>query len=1025
MLGMERWILRALAVVVLVAVVLGLAPGSATAQDEPLYVALIWHNHQPFYKNTSTGLYMMPWVRMHAAKDYYDMAAILKDYPNVHATFNLVPSLIFQLDEYATGAKDIQLILSETPASGLTTEDKDFILRRFFDANWEQMIKKYPRYWQLLQKRGETVSDRSIAEAIERFTEEDFRDLQVWFNLAWLDPDFIEEDPVMHGLVEKGKGFTEEDKQKVLEKHIDIVRKVIPLYREMQDSGQIEVTTTPFYHPIMPLLYDVRLARIGSPNLELPKEGFAYPEDVKAQLRMGIESYEDHFGRKPGGLWPSEQAVGQDIVGIIHDAGFRWMVSSEGVLARSLGISLRDGAGNVTRPDLLYKPYIVEENGKEVTILFRDIVLSDKVGFSYTGMNGTAAALDFMNYLKKVKRDLSGKPGPHIMAIALDGENCWEYYENDGKEFLHTLYKMLNDDPGFKTVTVSEFLEEHPATTKIPKLFTGSWIDSNLDTWIGETEENRAWDYLAKARRVLAEHTQEATAQEAGASEMNMIEKAWDEFYAAEGSDWFWWYGDDQDSGQDHAFDELFRVHLQNVYSYIGQPVPGYLYMPIIAKEPARPNEKMKDFMRDAEADGIIRPGEWNQASLYFKEEAATLPGGESENILRALWLGVDAENLYIRVDVRGGLKGIYDSDLAVALYLANPRRMEVNSVPRWSEEGPDATVVGFSLGTELLVDFQKVTEPGTAKAQLAFADGNEAWVEARQVVTSGVDQTIEIKLPFTDMNLKPGDVVSLAAVASREGKNIDMIPCEGPCALRVPEVVVGTTLLRWDDPKGDDYGPGSYTYPLSPVFTPGVFDMLAFEVLDVEDDIVFQVEFEGEITNPWNSPIGVSLQTIDIYIDTDGKLGSGETEALGGRNVVFSPECAWEYAIWMEGWMQRIFTSDGRELDGAVRVSVDTLNNVISIHVPKSVLGKPEPYWGYQVFILSQEGYAATGNLRVREVQETAQEWRLGGGHDSSVNPNVLDLLAPRGMTQEEILGAYDVNTGKPAEVPMVYGLE
>jgi carbohydrate-binding DOMON domain-containing protein len=197
---------------------------------------------------------------------------------------------------------------------------------------------------------------------------------------------------------------------------------------------------------------------------------------------------------------------------------------------------------------------------------------------------------------------------------------------------------------------------------------------------------------------------------------------------------------------------------------------------------------------------------------------------------------------------------------------------------------------------------------------------------------------------------------------------------------------------------------------------------MLRFEALDVEDDIVFQVEFAGEITNPWNSPIGVSLQTIDIYIDTDGKRGSGETKALGGRNVVFSPECAWEYAIWMEGWMQRIFTSDGRELDGAVRVSVDTLNNTISIHVPKSVLGVPEPGWGYQVFVLSQEGYAATGNLRVREVQETAQEWRLGGGHESHIDPNVLDLLAPFGMTQEEILDAYDVATGKLAEIPMVY---
>jgi|LSQX01.2.fsa_nt_gb alpha-amylase/alpha-mannosidase (GH57 family) len=1022
---MKGWILRAPALVLLVATVMGLASISATAQDEPLYVALIWHNHQPFYKNTATGLYMMPWVRMHAAKDYCDMVAILKDYPNVRLGFNYVPSLILQLDEYEAGAKDIQLILSEKPASELTREDKESILRRFFDANWERMIKRYSRYWQLLQKRGEVVSDSGIAEAIEKYTEDDFRDLQVWFNLAWLDPDFIEEDAAIQALVKKGAGFTEHEKQQVLDKHLEIVGKVIPLHKEMQDRGQIEVTTTPFYHPIMPLLYDVNLARIASPNLELPGEPFAHPVDVEAQLRMAIKSYEDHFARKPKGLWPSEQAVGQDIVGLVHDAGFEWMVSSEGILARSLGISLRDSAGNVARPDLLYKPYLVEEDGKAVAILFRDIVLSDKVGFSYSGMNGTAAALDFMEYLRKVERDLSGEPGPHIVTIALDGENCWEYYENDGKEFLHALYTMLDQDPGFKTVTVSEFLKEHPATAKIPKLYTGSWIDSNLETWIGETEENRAWDYLAKARRTLADYTQEAAARKLDAKEADALEKAWDEFYAAEGSDWFWWYGDDQDSGQDHAFDELFRIHLQNVYSYIGRQVPGYLYMPIIPKEPAVPNAKMKDFMREMEVDGIIQAGEWNEAALYFKQEAATLPGGEEMNILRALWLGVDAENLYVRIDIRGGLKDVYGTDLAVALYLANPRRMEQNSMPRWSREGPDATVVGFSPGTEMLVDFGKVAGPGTGKAQLAFADGNEAWVDARPVTASGVNQTIEIQLPFADINLRPGDVVSIAAVASQDGRNVDMIPCEGPCAVRVPEVVRGTTLFRWDDPQGDDYGPGTYTYPLSQVFTPGVFDMLSFEVLDVQDEIVFQVEFAAEITNPWNSPIGVSLQTIDIYIDTDGKPGRGETDALGGRNVTFSPECAWEYAIWTEGWMQRIFTPDGRELDGAVRVSVDTLNNVISIHVPKSVLGMPEPHWGYQVFILSQEGYAATGNLRAREVQETAQEWRLGGGHDSHVDPNVLDLLAPLGMTQEEILGAYDINAGKLAEVPMVYGSE
>jgi alpha-amylase/alpha-mannosidase (GH57 family) len=994
-------------------------PGRVLSAEEPLYVALIWHNHQPFYKNPATGEYMLPWVRMHAVKDYYDMVSILKEYPGVHCTFNLVPSLILQLDECSQGAKDVWQAISEKPASELTREEREFILRRFFDANWERIIKRHPRYWQLLQERGEAVTDASISRALQTFTDQDYRDLQVWFNLAWLDPDFKEGDPLMKALIDKGQGFTEEDKRRVLEKHVQIMRQVIPLYRSMQDSGHIEVTTTPFYHPIMPLLYNVELARVASPKLNLPSRAFAHVEDVESQLDMAVRFYEDHFGRKPRGLWPSEQAVGQDIVGLVSDAGFQWMVSSEGVLARSLGVSLRDGSGNVVRPDLLYKPYIVKDEGRSVVVLFRDIVLSDKIGFSYSGMNGAAAALDFMNYLRKVKRDLAGTPGPHVVTVALDGENCWEYYDNDGKEFLHSLYKMLSADPGFKAVTVEEYLKVHPAKDRIPVLHTGSWISDNLETWVGEAEENKAWDYLARARDVLAAYTSENAGNEAA---QGAVALAWDELYAAEGSDWFWWYGDDQDSGNDAAFDELFRTHLQNVYSAIGQAIPAYLYMPIIPKEAAKPDVQMTGFAK-VTPDGKIDPGEWAPAAMYFKTEAAPMPGGGGEMILRALWVGVDAESLYLRFDMRSSFKDFLGTDATLAAYLSNPRRAEANSVPRLSGQGSAATALGFAPGAEVLVSFKDLASPGPAKARLAFAGGDETWVDVKELPGAAADRTIELKVPFADVGLRPGDAVSLAVVASKNGRNVDMLPLGGPAEARMPEIIAGETLFKWDDPAGDDHGPGSYTYPLNAAFKPGVFDMLSFEVLKTGDEVVFQVRLAGDITNPWNSPVGVSLQTIDVYIDTDRKAGSGKIEGLGGRHVTFAPESAWEYAIWVEGWNQRIFAADGKEVQAGVRVSQDPVNKIISIRIPGAALGEPQPTWGYQVFILSQEGYPAPGNLRVREVLSTAQEWRLGGGDDSEIDPNVIDLLAPPGKTQEEILGAYDVGAGRLAEVPMVYG--
>jgi len=1003
----------------LVAMALWLAPASV-GSGEPLYVALIWHNHQPFYKNTATDMYMMPWVRMHAVKDYYDMASILKDYPNVHVTFNLVPSLILQLDEYADGAQDVQLLLSLKPASELTDDDKDFILRRFFDANWDNIIKKYPRYWQLLNKRGQGVTDESIAAAIAAYDEQDFRDLQVWFNLAWLDPDFIDEDPSIEALVRKGRGFTEEDKRVVLDKHNEIIRNVIPIYREMQNAGQIEVTTTPFYHPIMPLIYDVDLARVASPKLELPSEPFAYPEDVEAQLSKAVDFYKDHFAVAPRGLWPSEQAVGQDIVGIVHEAGFQWMVSSEGVLAQSLGIGLRDGAGRIVRPDVLYKPYIVEQDGKEVTILFRDIVLSDKIGFSYSGMSGRAAARDLTDYLRSVKRSLASTPGPHVVTIALDGENCWEYYENDGKEFLHTLYGALNDDPDFKAVTVEEYLAAHPATERIPMLHTGSWISDDLETWIGEVEENRAWDYLSKARTALAGFTAEH-ADSADDEVMTALERAWEELYAAEGSDWFWWYGDDQDSGNDEAFDELFRIHLQNIYSYIGLEVPNYLYMPIIPKRAAIPEERITGLMHEPVMDGFIDWGEWEKSSFYPKDDAAVFSWGEGENIFSSLRVGVDNENLYIRIRTQDGFDELYGKDIKIAAYLTNPRRHEVNTIPRGSASGRDATVLGFAPGTEILVDFAGIERAGRATALLSVAAGDDTWTEVSRINTVGVGEALEISVPFEVLRMKPADVAHIVVVASSKDQNIDMIPTSGPAEFKAPVVTVGRRLFRVEDPRGDDHGPGTYNYPTNPVFTPGAFDMVSFEVIDSGEEVVFNVELAGEITNPWNSGIGLSVQTIDIYIDTDNKASSGSTKALGGRRVEFEPECAWEYAIWVEGWNQRVFMPEGGDV-GGVTATVDTIGNLVSISVPKSIIGQPEPGWGYQVFVLGQEGYPSEGNLRVREVMEQAAEWRFGGGDNSVYDPNVIDMLVPTGRTQEEILSAYDVSAKKLAVVPMIY---
>lgn len=810
----------------------GLSTGGGVARaagNEPLYVALVWHNHQPLYENPVTGVYTMPWVRMHAVKDYYDMAAILERYPSVHVTFNMVPSLLYQLDDYAAGARDLQLIAAEKPASELTADDRDFILRRFFDASWDNIISRYPRYWELFQKRGTAVSDASIAAASQAFTEQDFRDLQVWFNLAWIDPGLIAADASLAALAEKGRGFTEVGKQLVLVKHTEIIRALTPLYRKMQASGQIEVTTAPFYHTIMPLIYDTTLARAASPRPDLPATAFARPGDVAAQLALAADSYREHFGNEVRGLWPSEQAVGQSIIGLVHDAGFSWMVSSEGVLERSLGTALRDGAGRVVCPELLYRPYIVEQDGKPVTMLFRDIDLSDKIGFGYSGMTADAAVRDFMGYLKQVKTDLAGAPGPPIVTVALDGENCWEYYPNDGYEFLNALYAALSSDSDFRTVTVSEYLEMHPATERIPALHTGSWISDSLDTWIGEAEENRAWEYLARA-----------------------------EMYAAQGSDWFWWYGDGQSSGNDEAFDELFRLHLQNVYHLLGLAAPDYLHVPIIPRQPAEPEERTAGLMHEPAMDGRIDWGEWEKSAYY--------PGDEPESLITSLRVGVDSENLYLRVMVDGGLRQFYGHDVQIAAYISTPRRGEVNALPRFSARGDAATMLGFAIGAEVLVNFTDITGPGPISATLSFASGNETWLAASGApLAAGVGEALEIAAPFETLGICSADAAMVRVVVSRAGANVGVAPAAGPAQFRAPVVTAGRRLFLLEDARGDDHGPGSYTYPTNAVFTPGCLDMVSFECVDSGDTVTFNVGLASEIVNHWQSGIGLSVQTIDI----------------------------------------------------------------------------------------------------------------------------------------------------------------
>ncbi|MGD8516823.1 MAG: glycoside hydrolase family 57 protein, partial [Anaerolineae bacterium] len=724
-------------------------------EGEPLYLALIWHQHQPVYfKDPETGLYQKPWVRLHAAKDYVDMAAILQDYPGIQATFNLTPSLLRQLQDLEAGAQDTYEVYTQVPADQLTDQQKAFIQARFFDIN-PKIIARFPRY-------QEIAGDRANWESWDAGT---WRDLQILFNLGWTDPDWLDEEP-LKSLVDKGRDFGEEDKSIVLDAHARLVAEVIPLHKRLQDEGRIEVTTTPFFHPILPLLLDSNLASVAVPDIELPPR-YTYGFDAVAQIQMGIEYYTELFGQSPRGMWPAEGAVAQEIVGMIAREGIIWMASDEEVLARSQGSTGfgRNAQETVQEADTLYRPYIVSSRDNAMYIVFRDKVISDKVGFTYSGTPGVVAAQDLVDRLLAIRDRMAqqGATGPNLVSIILDGENAWEHYDNDGKEFLNAMYRLLEEEQAkgtLQTITPTGYVEQFPEQQELDNLWPGSWVSPDYLTWIGEDEENRAWDYLGQVRGFVErkKHTWDG----------GTLAAVMDAIYAAEGSDWFWWYGSDQNSGDDGSFDEQFRRTLQRVYEIVGEPVPTFLKVPVIPQE-TQPPEAGATALIKPEIDGVAAEGEWQGAGYYVEEGGAQATPSQ---IVSQLWYGFDTDNLYLRLDARRPWVDVGD-EIRIGFYLTRPGGGP--EIP-FSRIGGEETLLGFSA--QALVEATIAGDSSMATLHVVSEDGG--YQEVATGLPVGVSgSTLEVAVPYVELG-KPdaGDAFRLRVVVSEgEQRDIQTVP--------------------------------------------------------------------------------------------------------------------------------------------------------------------------------------------------------------------------------------------------------
>lgn len=558
--------------------------------EKILNIAFVWNQHQPYYHDEQQDLFIMPWVRLHAAKDYYRMATILEEHPLIKATFSLSPSLLEQLELYlGDGATDLYLNVTKK-ARELSEQEQLFLLKHYFDIQHEKVISRYPYYWQLLERRGlQETGPAELEQARRRYTVQDYLDLQVWFNLVWIDPELRRQEPFLQGLVEKGRNFSEKEKEELLKYHFSLMEDVVPAHRRLQKNGQIEIITTAYYHPILPLLIDNYSSLRSSPGMSLPGR-FTFHEDAHAQVELAVQQYCRLFEEAPRGFWPPEMAVSPETLPLLADQGFGWTISDEQILARSLDVEIyRDGYGHVLNPEVLYQPYLASGEGTELPIIFRDHHLSDRIGFVYQHMNANDAAADLVHRFDVIRSKLAQSSGSYLVTIALDGENAWEWYAGEKNDFLHALYQNIADSPYLRTVTVKEYLEENPPRRRIKHLATGSWVDHNLARWIGTENKNMLWERLLEVRQSVREWS------ERGGHDPHRLRQALHSIYKAEGSDFTWWV-DSMPYYLAAPFEVLFRQHLANVYVAMGKEVPQILGEPLL-KPP--PGEATQEFVTE------------------------------------------------------------------------------------------------------------------------------------------------------------------------------------------------------------------------------------------------------------------------------------------------------------------------------------------------------------------------------------------------------------------------------------------
>jgi alpha-amylase/alpha-mannosidase (GH57 family) len=708
-------------------------------------LAFLWHMHQPPYREAGTGEYLLPWVRLHATRAYHDMAWALERHPGVRCTVNFTPVLLEQLAEYAAGtARDRFAELTQRDPADLGPEERQVVVRSFFMVDWDRHVRPVPRYAELLQKRGRDLRGVDVARLAASFTAQELTDLQVLFNLAWMGFGAHADEPAVRALHDKGRDYDRADVAALLEVQRRIVQGIVPRWRALSDRGQVELSSTPYFHPILPLVCDTDAARRALPGVTLPPR-FAHPEDARWHVREAIALHARTFGRPPAGMWPAEGSVSPEALEVLASEGVRWAASDEGVLLHSL-------PPDAPRLASLYRPWSVAAGAHELPMLFRDRSLSDVVGFTYARAPAREAVRDLLGHVASIGEawELARIEGVPTVGVFLDGENAWEHYPESGKDFLDGLYGALERDTRIETVPMAD-ATAHPGG-RVSRIHSGSWIEASYRIWIGHGEDRQAWTALGRA------HDAVSAAEHEGRLAGARLAEARRHLYAAEASDWYWWYGEDFSTELAAEFDALFRGHVVRAALLADAHPPPEALEPIkrvgpglgagVEPKPVREPSLLLSPVVDGrettyfewQGSGLYRPGQ-HRGSMY---------GGAQ--VFDLLHYGFDLGSLYLRLD-------------------------PAESPERSAELAARLRVTVLADGRQATLELPVVADGRLRRGELARAPAGEV----------AFADVLELSIPFAALGLRAGVKVALAVHAVRADVEVERLPRFGYVNLVVP----------------------------------------------------------------------------------------------------------------------------------------------------------------------------------------------------------------------------------------------